>query len=82
MVAVSLGTCGSCIQEHPPGTSCVTLSLSTPMLHLVGTSRSPSSASAGISVLPEFLPKKDLTLLRRAMDGPPFWDSKVDAMPT
>lgn len=81
-VAVSRGTVRRIFQKHSPGTSCVTLSLSTPMLHFVGTSRSLSSASAGISVLPEFRPNKDLNLLRWRLGCSPFCNSKVAAMPT
>ena len=70
-------------RDNSPGTSCVSLSLSTPMLHFVGTSpRSSSKAPAGISVLPEFRPKKERNLLRCRLVCSPFCDSKVDAMPT
>lgn len=70
-------------RDNSPGTSCVSLSLSTPILHFVGTSpRSSSKASAGISVLPEFRPKKERNLLRWRLDCSPFCDSNVDAMPT
>ena len=70
-------------RDSSPGTSCVSLSLSTPILHFVGTSpRSSSKTSAGISVLPEFRPKKDRNLLRLCLVCSLFCDSNVDAMPT
>ena len=70
-------------RRNSPGTSCVSLSLSTPMLHFVGKSpRCSLKASAGISVLPEFRPKKERNLLRWRLVCSPFCDSNVDAMPT
>lgn len=66
-------------QDYTPGTSWVSLSLRTPILHFVGTSPLSSSAWSGCdSGVPALRPKSERHRERGGFS--PSWESREDSM--